>query len=510
MKKTTQQRLRNCKRRILSRRDKASSEDSGVPVLTASNIKYEMARRTRGITAGGIGAMHLLAKKVGLQKHIDDQVHVLKVHKPYHESDHVLNLAYSVLAGGTCIQDIELLRNNESYLDSLGAKRTPGASTAGDFLRRFSEMDIELLQDAINDARLNVWRRQPDSFREEAIIDADGTLVRTLGETKEGMDINYKGQWGYGTLLVSLSNTNEPLFLKNRAGNRPSHEGAAEYLEAAIDLVDRAGFKKVTLRGDTDFSQTEHLDRWNEAGVRFTFGYDSTENLRQTADCLDESAWSRLCRPKKVNETEVRQRPRNVKEAIVRSREFVNLRLLGEDYAEFDYKPTACKEPYRMVVLRKNISKEKGEAVLFEEIRYFFYITNDRKISAEDIIFLANGRCGQEGLIGELKSGVYALRAPVDNLLSNWAFMVTASLAWSMKAWFALTLPETGRWKAKYAEEKAEVLGMGFKRFLNAFIRMPAQIIRTGRRIVFRLLDWNPFRPIFFRALDALETKMNC
>ena len=445
-----------------------------------------------------------------MQKCIDDRVQVLKVHKPYHESDHVLNLAYNVLAGGTCIQDIELLRNNESYLDGLGAKRIPGASTTGDFLRRFSEMDIDLLQDAINDARCNVWKGQPDFFREEAIIDADGTLVRTLGETKEGMDINYKGQWGYDVLLVSLSNTNEPLFLKNRAGSRPSHEGAAEYLEAAIDLVDRAGFKKITLRGDTDFSQTEHLDRWNEAGIRFVFGYDSMANLRETADGLEDSAWSELCRTKKVHETEVRQRPRNVKEAIVRSREFVNLRLLGEDYAEFDYQPTACDQSYRMVVLRKNISREKGEAVLFEEIRYFFYITNDRELSAEDIVFLANGRCGQEGLIGELKSGAYALRAPVDNLLSNWAFMVTASLAWSMKAWFGLLLPEGGRWKEKYAKQKAQVIGMGFKRFLNAFIRMPAQIIRTGRRIIFRLFDWNPSRSIFFRALDALQAKMTC
>ena len=96
--------------------------------------------------------------------------------------------------------------------------------------------------------------------------------------------------------------------------------------------------------------------------------------------------------------------------------------------------------------MRKNLSVEKGEKVLFDDVRYFFYITNDRARSASEVVFCANDRCDQENLIAQLSGGVRALAAPVDTLTSNWAYMVMASLAWTLKAWFALSLPETGRW----------------------------------------------------------------
>ena len=197
------------------------------PMFTAGNIHYELADRVRGLGPGGIGAMHLLARRSGLLEDIDRRLHLLKIHLPYHESDHVLNIAYNILSGGTCLEDIELWRNDEVYMDALGAQRIPDPTTAGDFCRRFEEADIQVLMNTVNDVRVRVWREQPESFFDEAIIDADGTLADTTGECKQGMDINYKGQWGYHPLLVSLANTGEPLYLSNRSGSRPSHEGAA-------------------------------------------------------------------------------------------------------------------------------------------------------------------------------------------------------------------------------------------------------------------------------------------
>ena len=163
-----------------------------------------------------------------------------------------------------------------------------------------------------------------------------------------------------------------------------------------------------------------------------------------------------------------------------------------------------------MVVVRKNLSVEKGEQVLFPDIRYFFYITNDRDTSADEVVFLANDRCNQENLIEQLKNGVPALQMPVDNLLSNWAYMVMASVAWTLKAWFVLSLPETGRWTAKYKSEKQTVLKMKFKTFLNAFMLVPCQIIRGVRRIIYRLLAWNPWQHVFLRGVDALRCPMRC
>ena len=499
--------LINRKRRIQYRLRERHWTDQAKPMFTARNIHYELADRARGLGPGGIGAMHLLARRTGLIEAIDRRLHLLKVHLPYHESDHVLNIAYNILAGGTCLEDIELWRNDEVYLDALGAQRIPDPTTAGDFCRRFDETDVEILMNTINNVRVKMWQQQPAEFFEEAIVEADGTMAQTAGECKQAMDINHKGQWGYHPLLISLANTAEPLYLVNRSGNRPSHEGAAARFDQSIALCKRAGFKRVLLRGDTDFTQTKHLDGWHSQGLRFIFGLDAMPNRVKIAESLENKAWAPLRRdPKYTVKTVPRERPVNVKEAIVRSRKFENIRLQSEEVAEFDYAPGACRRSYRVVVLRKNLSVEKGDAVLFDDIRFFFYITNNRTMTASGIVRSANDRCHQENLIEQLKNGARALQMPVDNLVSNWAYMVMASLAWTLKAWFALLLPERGRWKQKHRQEKTTVLHMEFKRFLNAFVRMPCQVLRTGRRLVYRLLSWNPWQPVFLRGVDALHT----
>ena len=511
MKTSRHQNVARRKRRIERRLRPRTWKAQPTPMFRARNIVYEHSDRVRGLESGGIGAMHRLAQHTGLVAALDQHVEVLKVHLPYHESDHVLGIAYNVLCGGTCLQDIERRRQDEVYLDALGAQRIPDPTTAGDFCRRFGVAEIEALQAAINETRVRVWRAQPDAFFEEAVIDADGTLVETTGQCKEGMDIAYNGVWGYHPLLVSLANTREPLYLVNRSGNRPSAEGAAARFDQARALCADAGFRRITFRGDTDFTQTRHLDRWDAAGVRFVFGCDARTNLIREADALPTRAWRRLVRrPPAEVQTEPRQRPANVKEALIVERAFKNLRLEAEAVAEFAYQPVACAKPYRMVVVRKNISVEQGDQRLFDEIRYFFYLTNDHETAAPEIVFLANDRCNQENLIDQLKHGAGAMRMPVDTLLSNWAYRVMASLAWSLKAWFALRLPETGRWATRDAAEKAAVLRMEFKAFLHAFVLIPVQVVRTSRRLVFRLLAWNPWQAVFLRGIDQWRAPLQC
>ena len=502
--------LARSKRRIQSRLGRKIKAESRTPVIAGSNIHYEIAERARGIGYGGIGAIHLMAKKIGLVDAIDRQLELLKIHLPYHESDHVLNIAYNALCGGRCLENIEWRRNDEVFLDALGADRIPDPSTAGDFCRRFGLEDIYALENAINKARLRVWAQQPAAFFAEAILDMDGSLVVTTGECKQGMDISYKGTWGYHPLILSLANTGEVLALVNRSGNRPSHEGAFASADDAMSLCRQAGFRRILMRGDTDFTQSEHLDRWSDApDVRFVFGVDQMENLVEIADDLTETRWRRLRRRnKRPRQGEPRQRPDNVKEQIVIKRGFKNLRLESEDIAEFRYSPVACQKTYRMVVVRKNICEEQGGVPLFPDLhrRYLFYITNEMKLSAEEIVFLANDRCNQENLIEQLKHGVPALTAPVDNLESNWAFMVMTALAWNLKAWFALQLPaKPGRWQEKHRREKERVLRMEFKTFLNYFVLQPSQIIKAGRRILYRLLSWNPWQEVFFRFLAAMR-----
>jgi Transposase DDE domain group 1 len=491
---------------ITRRLEAAVRPNMGGPVLGRANIAYELSQRTKATGHGGIGAIAKLIGHVGLAGEIDSSLDLLKLHKPYHESDHVLNIAYNALCGGQRLQDIEARRCDRVFLDGLGTESLPDPTTAGDFCRRFDAASIIALQKAINRARLKVWRRQPDSFFEQpAVIDADASIVPTDAQTKEGMDIAYNGIWGYSALLVSLANTKEPLFLGLLGANRPSHERVVDYYDRAIALCREAGFTEVRLRGDTDFSLTAEFDRWDTDGVRFVFGYDARANLIETAQSSDEEIYHELVtRTERQIATTARARPRSVKDAIVRERNYKTLRQTAQDVVEFSYRPGKCKRDYRVVALRKNISVERGENVLFSEYRYFFYITNDPDMTADEVIDQARQRCNQENLISQLKSGVRALHAPVNTLNANWAYMTIAALAWSLKAWCALLLPVIPRWAERHHEQRRRLLTMDFRTFQTAFIEIPCQIITTGRQVRWRTLTYNPWLPAFLRLTDTL------
>lgn len=499
------------KRKLQKRLAKISQPAQPGPMLNPGAIEYDVAERDAGMVYGGIGAVHLLIKQLKLDEAINARLNIFKLYNPYTESDHVLNIALNILCNGDCLEDIERLRNDAVYLDAVGAERIPDPTTVGDFCRRFTSLHVEILQDIINAVRLKVWGQQKPDFFKEALIDADGTIAETTGECKEGMDLSYKGLWGYHPLLISLANTGEPLFLINRSGNSTSSKDASRYLDQAATLCRQGGFQKIRFRGDTDFSQTVYLDKWDSEGITFVFGIAAMPNLITIAETLPETAWKPLLRkPRYTVATAPRRKPANVKEQIVQERGYKNIRLQSEQVAEFDYRPVKCKQAYRMVVVRKNLSVGKGEAVLFDDIRYFFYITNDRKTLREEIVRHANDRCNQENLIAQLKNGVSAMRMPMDTLVSNWAYMVMATLAWNLKAWYALSLPVSGRWRDEHKRQKQQVLRMEFKKFRNVFILLPCQIVKTGRRLIYRLLGWNAHVGILFRAIDSFRRPLRC
>jgi hypothetical protein len=468
------------------------------PLLKAQNIHYEMAERTRAIECGGIGAFHLLACNSGLLKAINERVHLLKRHLPYHESDHVLNIAYNTLAGGRCLDDIELRRNDEAFMDGVGVERIPDPTTAGDFTRRFSKEDVVELMEAINSIRPKLWKKRlARRERDEAIIDADGTHALTWGECKEGIGLSYDGDWGYHPLLISLANTAEPLYLVNRSGNCVSHDGAVSWIDRAIALV-RQSFKRVCLRGDTDFALTGHFDRWSAEGVTFAFGMDAMPNLVKIAEGLQDKRWHMLKRrEKRPLHGQRRQRPRRFKEEIVVDKGYRNIRLMREDIAELSYQPTKSKRSYRVIILRKSLSVQKGQLRLWDDVRYFFYITNRSDLSTAEVVWFCNERGNQENLIEQLKNGLNALRMPVDNLVSNWSYMVMAALAWTLKAWFALLV--------RKREHRDQLLVMEFRGFLNQLIRIPVQIITGGRRIIYRILGYNHWIHTFLATFERVR-----
>lgn len=507
-------RLKARKRRLARRLDKNSfPDDLDQPMMRSTNLHYELADRAVGTVHGGIALVHQLVQALGLPEAIDERLHLFKFHLPYHESDHVLNLGYNALCAGTCLEDLELRRQDEAYLNILGAVRIPDPTTAGDFCRRFRREDLTQLQAAFDHARRQIWARQPPEFFAEAVIEADGTLVETGAECKQGIDYSYKGVWGYHPLVLTLSNTGEVLRLKNRPGNRPSHEGAAEQFDQCIALCCQAGFRKVLLRGDTDFSQTAHLDRWHEQkNVKFIFGFDCTARLSVEADDLANSAWKPLKRPARYQvKTEPRARPQRVKQQVVEERGFKDLQQVDEWVAEMPYQPVACRHTYRLIVVRKNLQvNDPRQGRMFDDYRYFFYLTNDWRSTSAQIVFSANDRCNQENHLAQLYA-VRALHAPVDNLLSNEAYMLITALAWNLKAWLALWLVETpGRGHEERRAEKQKLLKLEFRTFVNRWLRIPCQVVKTGRRLVCRLLAWNEWQEVFFRLAEQLRRPMRC
>ncbi|QDV23760.1 IS1380 family transposase [Aureliella helgolandensis] len=499
--------IRKRKRRIKNRLQNSAAHDRGHPMLKGDKIAYELAQKAGGTAYGGVAAIHRFAKKIGLPKRIDDALHLFKIHRPYHESDHVLNLAYNALCGGTCLEDIELRRNDESFLDSIGAERIPDPTTAGDFCRRFDPYHINRLQDAFDQVRLDIWQQQDNAFFDQATIEMDGTIVETTGQCKEGMDISYKGIWGYHPLVITLAETGEALRLVNRSGNRPSQEGAAEQADTAISLCRQAGFRRIVLRGDTAFTQTIHLDRWHRAGVKFTFGMKAYPGLVDIAENVQIDAWKQLPRsPKYAPNTPDRDRPENVKEQIVQLRGYPNKRLTSEWVTEVPYSPTDCKETYRLVILCKELEVTK-QGRLFDDCLYFFYLTNEAGdvLSTNDVVYASNDRCDQENILAQLNQ-CRALHAPVDNLESNWAYMVMTALSWNLKAWIGLSVPINGRWREQHKQEGRAVIRMEFKQFVEQFVRLPAQIVRSGRQLVVRLLSWSESLHVFNRWVRfALE-----
>jgi hypothetical protein len=464
------------------------------PVIRSSSVRYELSDRIDATAFGGVAVAHDIVRRSGLAEAIDSQVSVLSEHRPYHESDHVLAIAYNTLCGGRTLAELDLRRCDTALLNALGCDSLPAPTTAGDFCRRFKDAKaVDTLQDAINTARLAVWKADSRLTSEIARIDADGTLVPTTGECKEGMALSYNGVWGYHPLLVSLANTSEPLFIVNRSGNRKSSTGAAAYLDKAIALCREGGFSEIILRGDTDFSQTQHLDGWDADGVHFVFGYPSHKSHVGAADACDPGDYRRLMRRAKRAFGKVpRAKQPRVKEAFVKARGYKNITLRSEDVTEFTYRPKACGKTYRMIVLRKNLTVQSGEQALIDDIRYFFYITNLPNHTPAQVVGESNRRCNQENINAQLKEA-RAFHAPVNTLHANWAYMVMASLAWSLKAWMALTISHARADDARQVRQRRQRwLKMEFRTFLNGVISIPAQVLRTARRTVIRFLAWRP------------------
>jgi len=471
-------------------------KESKKPVFSASNTAYDISGRISAISQGGIGLVDKLIKEIGYPEMINNELNIFKKHLPYFESDHILNIAYNIICGGTCLEDIELLRNNIPYMDALGAKRIPDPTTAGDFLRRFDEEDIVKLMDINNEANTKVWKETlSDTELQKGIIDVDGKIQKTYGECKEGMDMSYKGIWGFSTLALTEATTGTHLYVVNRSGNKTSQDGAVQWIDRSIEVVKNT-FNTVYLRGDSDFSITNEFDRWTESGTKFIFGYAAHPNLVKKADLLRENKWKNFSKPKKKRGSK-RKKKQRVKENCVIRRKYRN-KIQKEVYVgEFFYTPGKCKKTYRVIVCKKELDIMEGQLMLFEDVKYFFYITNIKDQSAEELLTFMHGRANHENKIEQLANGIHALKMPAAEFMANWAYMAICSLAWNIKSWLGLIMPD----KVK----RQKIISCEFKSFQNMIINIPCQIIKTGRKIVFNFLNYNEWVKTIYDTFQIIK-----
>ena len=237
--------------------------------------------------------------------------------------------------------------------------------------------------------------------------------------------------------------------------------------------------------------------------MEFDFGIDAHPSFVKWAEGLPEASWKELVRPRqgKGKGKKRRERRDKVKPEIVKERGFKTLTLEREEIAEIDYRPSKAKRTYRMVMLRKTILVEKGQKRLLPQRRYHFYVTNipAAELGTAGVVRENNQRCNQENVIEQLKNGVEALRMPSDTLVANWAYLLIAAQAWNLKAWMGLVLP--ARLQAR------QLVKMEYRRFLREIIEMPCQILRTGRRLVYRLLDVNGWSRLLLEGSKWLKRR---
>lgn len=449
------------------------------PIINLSNLNFELSDKVSATAYGGVGFINTIVNSIGMQKYIDDNLKIFKVHNPYFESDHILNICYNIICGGSCIEDIERLRNDIAFLDSLGAKRIPDPTTAGDFLRRFEDKDIIQLMEIQNKLNQIVWNAKVKKKTTDAILDIDDTIQMTYGEKKEGIALSYNGKWGFAPLIITEANTGTHLYVINRSGNKKFSTKVSDWLDKAIETV-KNNFRNIYIRGDSEFCLTKDFDKWHEQRVFFTFSYDGIENLVNKAVSLPDYIWKRLWRNKK----HVDNGKTNFKKEFIKEKGYRDLQLKKEYIAEFRYRPVKCNRDYRVIVIKKVIDVMEGQTFLFEEIRYFFYITNIEHMTPKEIIKHINGRCNHENKLQQLKAkdGVHSLKMPTAEFNANWAYMVIGTLAWNIKSWLGLFM------KSKPKSEK--VIRMEMKTFQNYLINIPCQIITGGRYITYRFLNY--------------------
>lgn len=447
---------------------------------------------------GGLSLAARLVSRLRLPQSINAALSLLRAHRPFSESDHVLTHAYNLFVGGTCIEDIAHLQASKPVRRLLGAARIPDPTTAGDFLRRFGVEDLCALDTAIDEAQGRAWRlAQGKRKRALALVDMDSHVHAVYGHQKEGADFTYKGSFGFHPLAITLAETQECLRLVNRPGNVASADGAAGLLHDVFPLLEQH-FQRVVVRGDSAFARQDIYEACDARGHDFAIVSPCHPNFEGIAESLQEKCWKPFrsspdsC--SKRRSPRRRKRGRDVRRHKARARGKRDLKLERQWLAEVEYRPARSQRSYRLVIRRQRI-EESNQGQLFELWRYRYVITNmAMRHTAEEIVKLTYQRCDQENILEQLQNGIAGMAMPTGGFLANGAHLICARLAHNLKSWLSqIALPkESVRWE--------------WKRFRQSFVIVAARVIRHAGGVVVRIARSHRFSDAICRGIARLQT----
>jgi hypothetical protein len=471
--------------------------ENNQPVFTNPPLKIKANNQAPMTSYTGLALARDLINRLELPRLIDENVAVLKRHRPYHESDHILTQVYNFLSGGESIVDIERLQENTAVRRILGADRILDPTTAGDFLARFTSKQLDAFRSVLDAAQGQAFSLLDKEKRTIATIDSDSSIHEVYGEKKEGADYAYNNTYCYSALYITLAETGDVLHQDLREGNTYSSVGTKEVLGGIIDRV-KPHFMKVRYRGDSAFYDKDIVRIVDAAGVEFFITADQTAPLMKKILALDEGEWKSF-RHKKLGGTKTgkkRKKRRNKKKARAKKR---NRRIVQKgkvETATVTYQPVGWDKAYRFVVKRTEI-RERSKQLCFDErlCKYSYYIVaTNSTASNSKVMNIAQGRGNQENLIKDFKYGLGLDHVPTGFLGANKMYFLIAALAWNLKTWL-LNLAGLG-----------EGAVLRFKRFLYLWIYHAAVVSRTGNRTVILRMDPGDYYARFGKALTAIAS----
>ena len=456
-------------------------------------------KRSPLFSYAGIGPVRNFVSKLGIASVIDSSISVLKRHKPYFESDHILNIIYNFLTGGETLNDIERLQESEAYFRILGTESIPDPTTAGDFLVRFNDKGIEVFQDSVDRIQDTAFSLLDKKRKRQATIEHDSSIHEVYGKKKEGADYAYDNTYSYNVQYVTLAETGDILHLDLREGNRYSSFGFKEILPGILDRVSQH-FKTLRYRADSASYDKDIVRQCEQRGVEFYISADQTGKLMGVVLGIDEGAWKcfrnmNLSAAKKRIPSKKRRKRKNHKKAVLNRRKPHRKRRGEIRITSFLYQPIGWDKPYRFVAKRTEVLDEYGQLYIEDGLckyRYHIIVTNNFDASDTRAMHIAQQRGNQENLIKDIKYGLGLSHVPTGFFLANKIYFKIAALAWNIKTWMLNLL------------DLADGAVLRFKRFLYLWINHACIVSKTGRNTVVIRMDSGEYFSRYSKAIGAI------